>query len=377
MKQTMNKLTDRRSSERLASAARPDDVNRLPGRALSVSPSQPIYVNEIHEVHSLYLLQALPERAIVERIRQFQTSLLRQSVLQRINYLNEGATKMKATYAEQTNLDERIIRKGGRIVHETLDYLSQQLNAEITENGHTTALAPPTIQYLEFYKQGLATILTVLETSEQFRFVLFAKDAFGWNLVLSLLSRYDATLRALCCQVIGQCLMNSTGRIDTLEGANHQEWNRERLEQLAVPACWSIIFHERYTDWGMSAIQETTSFFNRILVALDLTRRNVDLGTMRTSVIAAVRQCIVQGRVLRERAEAIFSQRHAMDAESRDIGETAHRINIEIQKLSDVSGVPNLATVLALKKASETLGLRVHANEVRLVEMQEALEQLL
>jgi hypothetical protein len=178
---------------------------------------------------------------------------------QRIQYLNEGATKIKATHAKRHNLDERTIHKGDHIVQETLNYLSQQLNADIGPSGQTITLAPTTKKYILFYKQGLTTILTILETSEQCRFVLFAKDSYGWNVVLSLLSRFDAPVRALCCQVIGQCFMTGGRRPNTLDDLSREEWNRERLEQLALPACWSVIVHLRYSKWGVSATEETDS----------------------------------------------------------------------------------------------------------------------
>ncbi|GKZ01017.1 hypothetical protein MPSEU_001053100 [Mayamaea pseudoterrestris] len=216
-------------------------------RALSVVPYQPIRILEVHNVTNLYLFQAFGLRAVAERVHRHSTSLVRRNVVRRLQYLKES-------FEQDTRVDENVICKSNQITQETLDYLSHYMKQQDeAEPGSSKE------SFLDVFTAGLET-LARLPASAHFRQALIEK--VGWPLLIELLRRHYASLRAPVCKLLCLCFAEDCG--DEFMSAFDRDWNLKCLELFMEEKYLSIVFHEDFEHWGLSATEWTIKLMTPI-----------------------------------------------------------------------------------------------------------------
>ena len=205
----------------------------------------------------------------MDQVHRNSSSLVAKAVVKRLVLLRQ-ATQKDDDKKDHHWLDERAIRKQTRQLQEVMGYLNYYLKQTIASISEPTTIAAPAALFLDVFQAGLETLVAILQSSEHFRHALM-NYSNGWNMLVELLRRHNVRLRMLVCQVMTLCFVEpppftavpQQQQPASLSTAN-QQWNNGIVDLLTDATCWSVLFDQPHTDWGMQATRMTT----RLMVLL-------------------------------------------------------------------------------------------------------------
>ena len=290
------------------------------GRLLSTDPSRPIDIREIHVVQNLHVFRAFQLRAVIEQVQRHSSSVIAKAVLNRLTFIQELFKHDDDDKKKTDSLTERVIRKQTRNVNEVLGYLNYYLD-------HTSGQTSITTFAIDVFHAGLETLVTMLESSENVR---HAVTRHGWDLLVELLRRHHVRLRALVCEVMSLCFVRQpppfTDPIQYPLSAADQQWNMGIAARVTEnAACYSALFEQPHSDWGMQAthamqlvvLLTCRAFLSTVSGTPQIIQ---NLETLLGQYDAHVEVILERRQALHLRFEKIMEDREAVLAERQKLG---------------------------------------------------------